>query len=105
MEFFIFSIIVDLLELNNSFCFVFFYRLKKRKRQNVFLSQQLKKVVKEFNDAYDSFSSDVESSDKLVSDHCELLKNRIDIRTESLIQEKLFKIEKVSLSYQSRKTF
>jgi hypothetical protein len=50
-------------------------------------NQKYKKLVKKFNDTLNSLSSTIESSDQMISEHCELIRNQIDIRTESLIQE------------------
>jgi hypothetical protein len=46
---------------------------------------KFQKLVKKFNDTFDSHNSKIESSDKIISEHCQMIRARVDTRTQSLI--------------------
>jgi uncharacterized protein (UPF0262 family) len=50
-------------------------------------NQQFQKLVKKFKDTCDSLKSNIKSSDNMIIEHCEMIRNQIDTRTESLIQK------------------
>jgi hypothetical protein len=49
--------------------------------------EEFKKNFKQMKDNLDKLISDVELSDGIVDEHCEMIKNQIETRTESLIQK------------------
>jgi hypothetical protein len=49
--------------------------------------EEFKQKLNELKNNLDSLSSNVETSDEIVSEHCEMVKHQINVKTESLIQQ------------------
>jgi hypothetical protein len=49
--------------------------------------EEFKTQLKQMKDNLDSLNSNFKLSDEIVNEHCEMVKNQIEIRTESLIQK------------------
>jgi hypothetical protein len=64
-----------------------FLHLKPNGEMKFNALEEFKKQLKQMKDNLDNLTSIVELSDEIVTEHCEMVKNQIETRTESLIQK------------------